>query len=133
MPEKYFTDRAIGRDLEVPILQPATVAGEDASLTAKVFVTWLKECFIEFICKFFRLIFEPKKKSIFEAINLDYLKAVVIGFYREKGNPDTLFESYKFSINPVNTSLNIDSTNGHGTYKSKNAKEMVILMISIKP
>ena len=51
---------------------------------------------------------------------------MVIGFYREKGNPDTLFESYKFSINPVNTSLNIDSTNGHGTYKSKNAKEKVI-------
>ena len=35
-------------------------------------------------------------KSIFEG--LDNIRAIVFGFYREKGSPSTLFESYKFTI-----------------------------------
>ena len=37
-----------------------------------------------------------RKKSIFEG--LDNIRAIVFGFYREKGSPSTLFESYKFTI-----------------------------------
>ena len=35
-------------------------------------------------------------QSIFEG--LDNIRAIVFGFYREKGSPSTLFESYKFTI-----------------------------------
>ena len=54
---------------------------------------------------------------MFEAINFDYLRAIVIGFYREKGNADTLFESYKFSIN--STYKSVDFTTGRGSFKLK--------------
>ena len=63
-------------------------------------------------------------KSIFDAINHDYLKALVIGFYREKGNPDTLFESYKFSINSSTNGIDISNKAGHATYKSKDARSL---------
>ena len=56
---------------------------------------------------------------MFEAINFDYLKAIVIGFYREKGNPDTLFESYKFSINSTNKSVDFTNSMGRGSFKMK--------------
>jgi len=104
LPDKYFTQRPIGEDLEVPILNPESVNDPSASITAQVFVTWLK--------------------SIFDAINHDYLKALVIGFYREKGNPATLFESYKFSINPDTKGLTISNTAGRTSYKSKDAQTL---------
>ena len=48
----------------------------------------------------------------------------MIGFYREKGNPATLFESYKFSINPDTKGLTISNQAGRTSYKSKDAQTL---------
>ena len=42
-PDKYFAQREIGSDFQVPILQPDIVNDPESSITAKVFVTWLKD------------------------------------------------------------------------------------------
>jgi len=75
LPDEYFIERNVG-DLKIPILCPENCNQSGASISAKMLVTWLK--------------------SIFEG--LDNIRAIVFGFYREKGSPSTLFESYKFTI-----------------------------------
>ena len=56
---------------------------------------------------------------MFEAINFDYLRTIVIGFYREKGNVDTLFESYRFSISSTYKSVDFTNSMGRGSFKLK--------------
>jgi len=101
LPDEYFIERNVG-DLKIPILCPENCNQSGASISAKMLVTWLK--------------------SIFEG--LDNIRAIVFGFYREKGSPSTLFESYKFTIKGCN--IELENSNGRISEVTQNATRLEV-------